>query len=436
MNYCEALDYLGSIRYLGSKLGLDRLYPILSDLDDPHKAYPVVHIAGTKGKGSTSRMTSEILQASGYKVGLFTSPHLQSIRERAQVNDLIISTGEFSALIEEIRTLNIKHEKEFGTATFFEVITLLSFTHFLRQKVDCAVFEVGLGGRLDATNIIEKPACTVITSISHDHMKILGDTLGLIAKEKAGILKQGVPLVTAKQRKQAIDGIVEVATPLSVPINRESFDFDFTDRGPTDGGQLMDYSDKDGEITDIFVPMMGVHQLQNASLAIRACRILSKNGFDKVTPETIKAGLSKVFWPGRMESIKDGRLIILDGAHNGRSSDALARAINRHIKTPKRTLVVGMLKDKDTRRFIRALSTVSCKVIATSVDSPRSMNPEKLAKKFKQRCFDCEVVENPVDALIKAIDNTPDDGCVIVTGSLYLVASLRTALGRFNWNGI
>lgn len=198
----------------------------------------------------------------------------------------------------------------------------------------------------------------------------------------------------------------------------------------------MDYSDEDGDITDIFVPMMGVHQLQNASLAIRACRILSRNGFDKVTPEAIKAGLSKVFWPGRMESIKDGRLIILDGAHNGRSADALARAINRHIKTPKRTIVVGMLKDKDTRRFIRALSTVSCKVIVTSVDSPRSMHPEKLAKKFKQRCFDCEVVKNPVDALIKAIDSTPDDGCVIVTGSLYLVASLRTALGRFNWNGI
>ncbi len=434
MNYCEALDYLGSIRYLGSKLGLDRLYPILKDLGSPHTAYPIVHIAGTKGKGSTSRMTAEILQASGYKVGLFTSPHLQGIRERIQVNGQIVSTGEFADLIKRVSEVNKKHEHEFGKATFFEVIAIISFLHFMEQNVDVAVFEVGLGGRLDATNVIEKPACTVITSISHDHIKILGNTLGKIAREKAGILKHGVPLVTSKQRHNAFVSIEEVANKLDVKIHRQSFDFDYQDKGIVDGGQVMDFFDKDHKIEDIFTPLLGLHQFQNASLAIKASLILNDSGFKKITPDTIKNGLSKVCWPGRAEKIKDGRLIILDGAHNGRSADALSRTIKRHFNGKKVTLVVGMMKDKDTRRFIRALSTISSSVVTTKVDNQRAFDPSKLAKKFERRFFETEVQPDPALALVRAIEKTPEDGCVLVCGSLYLVAELRTALGRFNWN--
>jgi dihydrofolate synthase / folylpolyglutamate synthase len=437
MNYCEALDYLGSIRYLGSKLGLDRLYPILEDLGSPHKAFPVVHIAGTKGKGSTARMTAEILQASGYKVGLFTSPHLQGIRERTQVNGKIITTGKFSELIKKISEVNKNHEKEFGTATFFEVVTILSYLYFMREKVDVAVFEVGLGGRLDATNIVSKPACTVITSISHDHMKILGNTLGKIAREKAGILKKGVPLVTSKQRRNAFVSIEEVAKSLDVPVHRQTFDFDYVDRGVTDGGHKMDFVEKNGvKIEDIFIPLLGLHQFQNASLAIKTSLVLQRKGFKKITENSIRDGLSKVHWPGRMELIRDGRLIILDGAHNGRSADALSRAVKRHIPGDNVTLVVGMLRDKDTRRFIRAMSTISSNVITTRVNSERACDPIKLAKKFERRFFTTEVIPDPTLALIRALEITPKDGCVITTGSLYLVAHYRTALGRFRWNGI
>jgi len=431
MNYCEALDYLGSIRYLGSKLGLDRLYPILDELGSPHKAYPIVHIAGTKGKGSTSRMVAEILQASGYRVGLFTSPHLQGIRERTQVNGKLISTGDFSNLIENISKVNAKHENEHGVATFFEVVTILSFLHFMQQKVDVAVFEVGLGGRLDATNVISDPACTVITSISHDHIKILGRTLSEIAREKAGILKQGAPLVTAKQRKNAFDSIKKVAEGLNVPVHRQGFDFNYIDKGITNDGQKMDYTENGYRIDDIFLPLLGLHQFQNASLAIRASRILKENGLSEINEEGIRKGLSHVEWPGRMELIYDGRLIILDGAHNGQSADALSRAIRRHVNKGDNTLVVGMMRDKDTRRFVRAMSSISSRAIITKVDSKRARDPYNLAKKFNRRFFETSVIEDPTSALIRALETTPRGGCVVVTGSLYLIAHIRTALGRF-----
>lgn len=431
MNYCEALDYLGSIRYLGSKLGLDRLYPILKELGSPHKAYPIIHIAGTKGKGSTSRLVAEILQASGYKVGLFTSPHLQGIRERTQVNGEVITTGEFSDLIELISKVNTKHKDEHGIATFFEVVTILSFLHFARSKVDVAVFEVGLGGRLDATNVVNDPACTVITSVSHDHVKILGRTLGEIAREKAGILKQNSPLVSAKQRKNAFESIQNVAVKLNVPIHRQGYDFNYVDKGIIDGGHKMDYIENGYQINDIFLPLLGLHQFQNASLAIRSSRVLKGQGFSNITENSIRDGLASVKWPGRMELIYDGRLIILDGAHNGQSADALSRAVRRHINRDNNTLIVGMMRDKDTRRFVRALTSISSRVIITKVDSKRARDPYNLAKKFNRRYFDTAVITDPTMALIRALETTPKGGCVVVTGSLYLVAHIRTALGRF-----
>ncbi|MBP7732627.1 MAG: bifunctional folylpolyglutamate synthase/dihydrofolate synthase [Caldisericia bacterium] len=432
MNYCDALDFLGSLQFLGSKLGLERVRQLLAAVGNPQEKIKTVHIAGSKGKGSTSMFIDNILQAAGYKVGLFTSPHLQSIRERIRLNGEMISTGEFSDMIAEVAAADAKLKHgELGPATFFEVMTVSAFLYFLRAKVDIAVFEVGLGGRLDATNVIVKPEVCVITPISYEHTQILGKTLDLIAREKAGIIKDGVPVVSARQRKNAEDAIRDVASSKNAPIVFQNKDFDYVDQGCIYSGQMMDYEDKDQQIKHMIVPLLGEHQLQNASLACKTTIALRSRGFN-VTDDAIRTGIANTFWPGRMELIMESPLIIIDGAHNGASAEALAHALKKHCACPKFTFVIGMLRDKDTRRFIRSIGPISNMIYATTPDSPRSLDPNVLAQRFRKAYFDAKVVENPTDALLEAIDRTPPDGCVVITGSLYLVAQMRTALGRFH----
>lgn len=432
MNYCDALDFLGSLQFLGSKLGLDRVRQLLAAVGNPHEKIKTVHIAGSKGKGSTSMFIDSIMQSAGYKVGLFTSPHLQSIRERIRLNGEMISTGEFSDMIAEVSAVDAKLKHgELGPATFFEVMTVSAFLYFLRAKVDIAVFEVGLGGRLDATNVIVNPEVCVITPISYEHTQILGKTLDLIAREKAGIIKDGVPVVSARQRKNAEDAIREIASSKNAPIVFQGKDFDYIDQGAIYSGQLMDYDQKASQIKHMIVPLLGNHQLQNASLACKAALVLRSRGFD-ISDEAIRAGIANTFWPGRMEFIMESPLIVIDGAHNGASAEALAHALLKHCACQKFTFVIGMLRDKDTRRFIRSIGPISSMVYTTTPDSPRCLDPNILAQRFRNAYFEAKVVENPTDALLEAIENTPSNGCVVVTGSLYLVAQMRTALGRFH----
>ena len=432
MNYCQALDYLGSIQNLGSKLGLERVAKLLSALGSPQESYPIIHVAGTKGKGSTSLMVSEILKSAGYKVGLYTSPHLQSLRERVRVNGEIINTGDFSDLIAEIANVeeSIRTE-DIGQATFFEVTTALSYLYFKRQNVDAAVVEVGLGGRLDATNVIKKPACAVITAISYDHMGILGDTLDRIAREKAGILKTNCELVCASQQPNALETIEGLANVLEVKVHLQGRDFDYHDKGFCLQGQAMDFVSNIGNVEGLCVPLLGEHQLQNASLAIRVAQVLENQGF-KISKEAINTGLRGAYWPCRLEMVGRNPRILLDGAHNGASADALAKAVNRHFNSKHIALVVGMLRDKDTTRFIRALAPLAKTIITTTPTSPRSLDNERLAMRFKRRFFEATPIDNPIDAVIEAIDRTPKDGLILATGSLYLVGELRTAIGKFS----
>jgi dihydrofolate synthase/folylpolyglutamate synthase len=432
MNYCDALDFLGSLQFLGSKLGLERVKLLLEAMGNPQNKIKIVHVAGSKGKGSTSMFIDNILQSAGYKVGLFTSPHLQSIRERIRLNGEMISTGEFADMIREVSAVDAKLKHgELGPATFFEVMTVCAFLYFERAKVDIAVFEVGMGGRLDATNVCDNPEVCVITPISYEHTQILGKTLDLIAREKAGIIKQGVPVVSARQRKNAEDAIREVAQSRNAPITFQSRDFNYIDQGSIYSGQLMDFEENGSQIKHMIVPLLGEHQLQNASLACKTCLILRGKGFE-ISDDAIRNGLANTFWPGRMEFVMQSPLIVIDGAHNGASAEALVRALRKHCSCQKFTFVIGMLRDKDTTRFIRSVGPVSDMVYATSPDSPRSLDPNILAHRFRKAYFESKVVENPTDALLEAIGNTPTDGCVVIAGSLYLVAQMRTALGRFH----
>ena len=432
MNYCDALDFLGSLQFLGSKLGLERVKQLLAAVGNPHEKVKIVHIAGSKGKGSTSMFMDNILQAAGYKVGLFTSPHLQSIRERIRLNGEMISTGEFSDMIAEVSAVDAKlRHGELGQATFFEVMTVSAFLYFYRAKVDIAVFEVGLGGRLDATNVCDTPEVCVITPISYEHTQILGKTLDLIAREKAGIIKPGVPVVSSKQRKNAEDVIREVAASKNAPIVFQGKDFDYIDQEAIYSGQLMDFDDGGKQIKHMIVPLLGDHQLQNASLACKAAVLLRDKDYN-ISDDAIRTGIANTFWPGRMEFVMESPLIVIDGAHNGASAEALVHALRKHCACNKFSFVIGMLRDKDTRRFIRSVGPMSDMVYATTPDSPRYLDPNILAQRFRKAYFEAKVVENPTDALLEAIANTPSDGCVVITGSLYLVAQMRTALGRFN----
>lgn len=433
MNYCEALDKLGSLHYLGSKLGLNRMEPLLDAVESPQDSYPVVHVAGTKGKGSTSLMTANILESAGLKTGLFTSPHLQSLRERVRVNGQMITTGDFASLVNEVWQASVPLAGDWGPATFFEVSTTMAFLHFMRENVDACVLEVGLGGRLDATNVIKKPTVTVITPISYDHMVVLGDTLDRIAREKAGIIKPNCPLVLSKQRIQALDTILAIAKERNSQVSLQGKDFDFYDRGVVAGeGQMMDYRSSLGDVEGVTVPLLGEHQLQNASVAIRAAQVFASRTGKVITDEAIRKGVKESFWPCRLEVIPGEPYIILDGAHNGASADALAHALRRHFKYSKLSMVVGILRDKDSTRFIRALAPMADNIIATTSTNYRSLDSEKLCQRFKRKYYECKPIKDPVDAVVAAIEQTPKDGAVLVTGSLYLVGQIRTHLGRFS----
>ncbi len=432
MNYCEALDKLGSLHYLGSKLGLGRLFPILERLGQPQHAFPFIHIAGTKGKGSTSVLINNILRTEGHKVGLYTSPHLQSIRERIRTNNQMITTGDFSDLVQEVSGVAKTVEDDCGPATFFEVMTVMAFLQFMREKVDVGVFEVGLGGRLDATNVVDKPTCSVITPISYDHMGILGDTLERIAKEKAGIIKKGAPLVCSKQHKNALEAILAIAKERNATVHLQGRDFDYVDKGVLNGnGQVMDFVSDLGDIKNITVPLLGEHQFQNASVAIRTAQVLSQKLGFTISNEAVRVGIEGSFWPCRLEIVPGDPYIILDGAHNGASAEALAHALKRHFKYEHLTMVVGILRDKDTTRFIRALAPMANRIVATKPSYYRSLDAEKLCARLKRRMFDCESIKTPQEAVAKALEECPKKGAVLVTGSLYLVGELRTALGCF-----
>jgi len=275
-------------------------------------------------------------------------------------------------------------------------MTIMTFLHFMREKIEIGIFEVGLGGRLDATNVVDEPACSVITPISYDHMGILGDTLERIAREKAGIIKKDVPLVCSKQHKNALETIITIAKDRNVKVHLQGRDFDYTDKGIINGnGQVMDYISDLGDIKGITVPLLGEHQLQNASVAIRTIQVISQNLGLSISDDAVKIGIEKSFWPCRLEVVPGDPFIILDGAHNGASAEALAHALKRHFTYEHLTMVVGILRDKDTTRFIRSLAPMANRIISTQSTYYRSLDADKLCSRFKRRLFNCESILNP-----------------------------------------
>ena len=437
LNYRDAIAYIiqregydrGFVAnpFDSESIGLRRTEALLEMLDFPDRRYPTIHVAGSKGKGSTSAALDSILRASGYRVGLYTTPHLHTFRERIQIDGAPISEAEFGLLTGEIIPLNERVAKEhpdWGEATAFEASTVLAFLAFARAGVNAAVIEVGLGGRLDATNVIT-PVVSVITSISLDHVSILGNTLEEIATEKAGIIKPDRPVISADQPPEATTTLQRIADERGSRLLLGGRDWHAS--GTT---RDFDVTGPSGTIDHLSFGLAGQHQIENAGLAVTVARELVGRGF-RIPDESLRAGLADVSWPGRFEIGRTDPVVVLDGAHNVDSARRLAETLSEEFPGRKVHLIVGIARDKDVPGMLAHLVPLAASVTATASRSPRASDPESLVDAINEinPLISAASVTNVSQALDHLVSSLGPDEVICVTGSLYVVAEAREALG-------
>jgi dihydrofolate synthase/folylpolyglutamate synthase len=418
--YQKCLNRMYGLRRFGIILGLETIQRILDGLGKPHRNYSCIHVAGTNGKGSVAAALSSILYESGYNVGLYTSPHLVRFNERICINNRQISNDE---VVESYQAVSQVHQGE-RSPTFFEFSTAMALYAFSRHRVDWAVIETGMGGRYDATNII-LPAVSVITNVSMEHREYLGNSLAQIAREKAGIIKQEVPVVTAVKQKQARAVVREVARKNSAPLFM--LGKDFTVRRSQNGH--FSYSGIDHRWRCMVTPLRGRYQVENASLALAASELLMKREV-KVSQESIQQGLEKTRWPGRMEIVSDSPVIILDGAHNLIAARNLADFLTDHLPRRRITLVVGILDDKPYGPMLKSLLAVCHRAVITRARTDRAIEPERLYKIARQFISDVTLIPSVAAATKHAIKNADPDEVICIAGSLYVVGEAKEAIEK------
>jgi dihydrofolate synthase/folylpolyglutamate synthase len=432
--YAEAIDYLYSfvnweierhVRYAPEVMTLERPRAVLAALGDPHRAYPVIHITGTKGKGSVGAMCAAALRASGLKVGLYSSPHLQDYRERFRINHQLISPDDFTALVNRLRPV----VERVPDITWFEVTTALGFLYFAEQQVDVAVVEVGLGGRLDATNVV-MPVVSVITSLSYDHTHLLGDSLASIAREKAGIIKPGVPVVSAPQPSEALTVLEQVAEEQGSRLVLVGRDWLFRPERGTPYGEWFWAGPADGPQQSYFTALTGEHQALNATVALAALDCATQAGVP-VSAEGIRLGFERVDWPGRLEVVEQSPLIVLDAAHNGESAWRLRAALDAMFPQRPLVLIFGASADKDVAGMFAALLPLTDALITAQAVHPRALDSASLSETARQTGFTRPIFEIPdvQEALKHARDMAGPEGLILVTGSLFIVGEARSVLG-------
>ncbi len=442
--YQQALDYLYSfvdysltrqLRYSPEKFNLARMFKLMKLMGDPHKKYPVVHIAGTKGKGSTAAMVASILRAAGYKAGFYSSPHLQDFTERIQVHGEPISREKLVERVDQIRPL----VAQVPEITTFEITTAIAFMEFYKKQVDVAVVEVGLGGRLDATNVVD-PLVSVITSLSFDHMNVLGDSIAQIAVEKGGIIKTKKPVVLAPQWKEAREVIEKIAEERKAPLTIIGRDYFYGEHSRSLNGQTFflwskddqelvnDYISSGGrtewEPEHFSIPLLGTHQVENAATAYATIQILRENSLT-INRESISAGFARVNWPGRFEIIQKSPLIIIDSAHNQDSALRLRLAMDDYLNGKPIVLLFGSSEDKDVRGMYSHLLPRVKTLVATRSTHPRAMEPKllvELANQFGKHAIETQTIE---EGLNEAIKQAGKDAAIMVTGSIFVAAAVR-----------
>ena len=418
MTYSSAVAYLYRLQKHGIKLGLATITALMARLGMPQTRYRTLHIAGTNGKGSTAAMAAALLQVAGYRVGLYTSPHLVEFRERICVNGEMIAESQVAQLTEQLQTLC----QPDLSPTFFEYTTAMAFQHFADSGVDVAVLEVGLGGRFDATNVVTPMACAV-TTISLDHQEYLGTTRSSIAFEKAGIIKPGVPVVLGRLEDDAWRTIEQVARERQAPVFRLNKDFRTEGEGP----QQFSYRGLGMQYDGLTCALEGRHQLDNAACALALLGAAAPQGI-AVTAEAVRAGLRTVNWAGRLEVVDRRPTILLDGAHNPAAATALADYLmhsDRSHPFHPVVLVLGMMRDKDHRDFVEPLRGLVDEVVLTQADLPRSATAQELRASLEGLLPHTHVVPSLSDAMVLARQLATPDGLVCVTGSLMLVGECK-----------
>lgn len=418
--YDSCLEKMFSLQRFGIKLGLETIRDILEALGNPQNAYRCIHIAGTNGKGSIASSLARILHLSGFQVGLYTSPHLVKFNERIQINGCPISDERVVALYEKVRTAD-QGERQ---ATFFEFATAMALYEFARSNVDWALIETGMGGRLDATNII-LPKLSIITNIALEHKEYLGNTLAQIAAEKGGIIKPEVPVVTGVGQKNVITVVEEIARKQNAQCYRKGKDF----RTRRKADRKFDYYGIRQNLKDVSLGLAGDHQYDNAAVVLAACEQLIDQGIN-LPQDSIRKALANNHWPGRLEKVLDQPTVILDGAHNLMAARMLAGYIKKELNAVPTTLIVGILDDKPYEAMLKSLVPACRKIIITKPKINRALSPEKLLEIVRPMNPEVEIIEDVATALHKTIEQSNPSEAICVAGSLYVVGEAKEALQK------
>ena len=421
MTYEEALSYIHSICWKGSKLGLDRTRELLGKLNDPQKELKFIHIAGTNGKGSTAAMLSSILEEAGYRVGLYTSPFINRFNERMQVNHQPIPDEELAALTEYVRPYA---DAMADSPTEFELITALAMVWFARQKCDIVVLEVGMGGELDSTNIIDVPEAAVIAAMGLDHVKELGPTMADIARAKAGIIKEGGRVVSYGGNSEADEVIAAVCRARNASLCQP----DFSAIVPGDfslEGQTFSYKGWRG----LRIPLVGAYQMNNAAVVLETVEVLRQRGWS-VSDEAVRQGLADTRWPARFEVLRRDPVFIVDGGHNPHGIRATAESLSRLFPGRKITFVTGVMADKDVEHILGLIVPLAEQFFTVRPDNPRAMDAGELAARIEAmgaKATACASVQDGVD---RAIQAEGPHGVACALGSLYMSGEVRSCFGK------
>lgn len=428
MDYSKSIEKVNSLLKFGIRPGLERIQELLERLGNPQDKLKFVHVAGTNGKGTACTLIANVLTASGYRTGLFTSPFIMDFRERFRIDGEMISKEELSRLTERVSAVVDDMKRQDLIITEFEFITALAFLWFLERKCDVVVLEVGLGGRFDATNVIDTPLVSVIMSISLDHTAILGDTVEKIAFEKCGIIKDGGQTVVYANQP---DDVIDIVRRLAREHNNNITIADDTAVIPVSsdihGSEVLYRTDgsfgTDGEI-GLFIPFIGEHQYRNTSAALSALKVLANEGYN-ITADSLRMGFKTARFFVRLELMHEKPVVLLDGAHNPGGAKALSDAIEKYLGDKRKILIMGMLADKDTETAVSYIAPHFEKAYTLAPDSPRAMPPDKLADVVRKYCANTIPLTDYRKAYKNALADAGEDGAVVICGSLYLAGKMR-----------
>lgn len=431
MTYSEAMEYIEGVGRFGSNYGLKRTFRLLEILGNPQEKLKLIHIGGTNGKGSTTAMITKMLRGLGYKVGMYTSPYLEEFEERIQIDGINIKKEVFVSLLEEVKkAIDQVIEEKYDHPTEFEILTALMFLHFYNERVDYGVIEVGLGGTMDSTNVLT-PVVSVITSISMDHMNILGNTIEEIAEQKGGIIKENVPVILYPQEKNVEEIMYNIAKEKKSKLYLVN----------KNNGKLLNINRnkicQEVEINginntyNINLPLLGEHQILNLAVALHTVEVLLNSENKPIPKEMIEKSLEDVQWKGRLEVLHKEPLVVIDGAHNIDGIKSLRKNVEKYFKYNSIYLLLGILADKQVEEMIKEIAPMAKNIYALTPHSERAELSENLRKEILKYNENVIAIESYEEAFKKAIDEARKDDLILISGSLYMIGDMRKIIRKY-----